>query len=304
MVKTISDSFKVLLKVPKLILFLYAIGLILAIIVARPFYVTLLNEANNSLALNVLTEKFDFMIFSDFMLQSSKALKPFLPLIFVLLLAYILLNIFFAGGVLKVIDEKSFSFSSFLTSSSGHFFKFLFFLLFSLICLLVILFLLIIVFAIFIKLADGGNERTYALALIIPLLLSFFSVSIVILQADYARIMMYKNENLPAYKAFWPSFGYVLKNPKTLIMFWLILILGLIILLLYYGIDSLIGMKSGMSIAFMFIIQQLFIVVRTFLKTLTTATAFNFYENKPVLFKVKETENIAESPNLASEENV
>lgn len=114
MLRIITKSFNQIAQKPLLVFFMYAVGFVLAMLVARPFYVTFLNEANTSVALDKLIADFDFMIFTDFFHHSQKAFQPFLPLVFTLGIVYLLLNTFFAGGILDATEQEKFKFPRFL----------------------------------------------------------------------------------------------------------------------------------------------------------------------------------------------
>jgi hypothetical protein len=136
------------------VFFLYAAGFVLSMLVARPFYLTFLNEANTSVALDKLVTDFDFMIFTDFFHQSQNAFRPFLPLIFTLGMVYLLLNTFFAGGILDATNQYKFKFPRFFEASAQYFGRFAMLLIFLFIFLMVLvslagMFFFIFVFDIF-----------------------------------------------------------------------------------------------------------------------------------------------------------
>jgi len=56
---------------------IYAVTLLLALLIAFPFHLTLLRQAGNTMALGSLVKHFDYTSYTDFMRQSGKALTPF-----------------------------------------------------------------------------------------------------------------------------------------------------------------------------------------------------------------------------------
>lgn len=282
MLKILTKSFNQISQKLLLVLFLYAVGFVLAMLVSRPFYVTFLNEANTSVALDKLIADFDFMIFTDFFHQSEKAFKPFLPLIFTLGIVYLLLNTFFAGGILDATEQDKFSFPRFFEASAQHFGRFSMLLVFLFIFLMVLVSLAGMFFFIFAAIAEGGSEKDYILWMIPPVLILIYFVGFVVIMGDYGRVMLFKLPTLTPYSAFWKAFSYIFKRPTAIALFWFIIVLGIILSVVYLGIDSLIGMHSGFTIFVMFLVQQVFVFGRTFLKISTQIAAKNYFEAKPV----------------------
>jgi hypothetical protein len=282
MVKILIRSIKDLWKKPFLVLFVYAIGFVLAMIVARPFYVTILNEANSSVALDRLIADFDFLIFSDFMNQSAKAFKPFVPLVAFLGFVYLLLSTFFAGGILDSTEQQKFTVSRFLQASAQYFGRFAMLLVYLIIFVAALLALSGMFFFIFASIKENGNERDYFLLMLPPIAILAYFIGFAIVLGDYARVMLFKSESLSALDAFWKSFSYIFKRQGTVLLFWIIIVLGLVLSTIYLGIDGAIGMHSGFTIFVMFLIQQIFVFARTFLKVLTLVSAKNYFESNPV----------------------
>ncbi|MCP9770760.1 hypothetical protein EGI22_22885 [Lacihabitans sp. LS3-19] len=297
MFSVLFKSFISLSKKLPLVLFFCGVGFVLAMLVARPFYVTFLSEANGSVALDKLVADFDFMVFTDFLQQSGKAFRPFVALAMIIGVVYLFLNTFFAGGILQVFDEEKFKLSEFFEGSTKYFSKFALLLVFLFIFLLVLVSLAGMFFFIFAAIAEGGNEKDYILAMLPPLGILAYFVGFVIVLGDYARVMLYKSETLKVYDAFWKSFSYVFKRQSTLALFWLIIILGLILSVMYLGVDKVIGMHSGLTIFVMFLVQQVFVFVRTFLKISTLVVAKNYFESKPVVLE-KVIVPLEESPQI------
>lgn len=266
-------------------LFFYVVGFVLAMLVARPFYVTFLNEANGSVALDKLVIDFDFMIFTDFLRQSGNAFRPFVALVMTIGLVYLFLNTFFAGGIFRVSDQEKFNWFDFFEGSVEYFLKFALLLVFLLIFQLVLFCFAGMFFFIFAVIAEGGNERDYIIAMLPPSAILAYFVGFGIVLGDYARVMLYKSKTLKVYDAFWKSFSYVFKRQHTLLLFCLIIMLGLILSLMYLGLEMAIGMHSGTSIFVMFVVQQVFVFVRTFLKISTLIVAKNYFESKPVILE-------------------
>jgi hypothetical protein len=103
----------------------------------------------------------------------------------------------------------------------------------------------------------------------------------VVIIGDYGRVMLFKSPTLTPYGAFWKAFSYIFKWPSAIALFWMIIVLGIILFVVYLGIDSLIGMNSTLTIFVMFVVQQVFVFARTFLKISTQVAAKNYFEARP-----------------------
>ncbi|MCF8324981.1 MAG: hypothetical protein K9I84_08485 [Leadbetterella sp.] len=281
MLRILTKSFNQIAQKPLMVFFIYAFGFVLAMLVARPFYVTFLNEANTSVALDKLIADFDFMIFIDFFHQSQKAFQPFLPLVFTLGIVYLLLNTFFAGGILDAPEQEKLKFPRFFEASARQFGRFALLLVFLFIFLMVLVSLAGMFFFIFAAIAEGGSEKDYILWMIPPVFILVYFVSFVVIIGDYGRVMLFKSPTLTPYGAFWKAFSYIFKWPSAIALFWMIIVLGIILFVVYLGIDSLIGMNSTLTIFVMFVVQQVFVFARTFLKISTQVAAKNYFEARP-----------------------
>jgi hypothetical protein len=278
-----------------MILMFYLVGLVMSLIVARPFYVTFLEEANFSTELDILIKQFDFMVFTDFLRTSGKAFKPFVSLTAFLGLITLVINNFFDGGLLNTWKKEQFNFSDFFAACTSTFGKFLWVLFYSFVSLLVFVSLSGMFFFIFAAIAEGGSEREYILWMIPPCLILLYLISFIIVQNQYTKVIIFENPKVSAWQAFGKAFSFVLSRPQPLFLFWMIGLLGVLTYLLYLALDSWIGMHSGLTIFFMFVIQQLLVLIRTYLKTLKLWSAANYYSLKPINILLKTQNNISET---------
>lgn len=298
MFKIFSSVCLQLSKIPLLLFFIYVIGFVLAFVVALPFYSTLISEANGSMGLDILVSKFDFMYFSDFLRVSGKAFKHFLGLIFLLGVIYIFLNIYFSGGILDSLKNKSFKFSRFFSACNIYFVRFTLLYGFTFLLLLIFFGISCFFFFLFTRLAQGGNERTYFFAMLSPIGIMLNLIGFVMVQNDYGKVILVENPSIKPAVAFWKSIGFVWRNPSTLAAFWIIVFVGFLFALVYLCLDSIIGMHSGITIFVMFVIQQLLVFSRTFLKILTLGYAIEFYSSKGPLAFSPVSLNLGENLNL------
>lgn len=264
-------------------LFIFIINLVFAVIIAQPFYATLSQQAANSMEMNKIVEDFDFMVFSDFLRVSGKKLTYLFPLILILGIIYFLLNLFFAGGIIDKYanPNESFSVSRFMNASKRYFFRFLGIFLLQILLSIVALAIVGIFFVLAGNMAEGGSERTYFYAFLIPFSIFVILFSIVWQISDYAKVMTYK-ENCSIWKAYTSAIKYVFQNPKTIGLYWILIGIFLILSLIYLFIDVKIGMTSALTIGVMFVLQQVYIFLRIFLRNWQVGVASEFYSLKPI----------------------
>lgn len=273
----------------KLVVFLYAITFILAFLIARPFYSTLLSEANGSIELDRLVKSFDYTAFSDFIRLHGNALKPFLSLALLLYWVHLVLSNLFLGGIFNLFQtkEKNFSLGNLITNGMPTFGKYLLIVLFETLLLICVLFASGMFFFIFSLIAEGGSEREFILWLIPPILLLLVSLTVALVSCDFSKIYLYHNPQKNAWQAFLAGIGYVFGKLRSVQFYWFFALLILLLSLVYIGLNSAIGMVSGFTIYVMFLIQQAYILGRNGLRVGYWAMIFQFYHYNPIIPKTK-----------------
>lgn len=285
MLKILQINFQKLVFNWKMVLVIFGINLTLGFIFARPFYSTIKSQAKQSLEFEKLTKDFDFTVISDFMNKSGDSLAPFSSLILVLGLVYMLLNTFFAGGILNELknSDGKFIVGEFLKSASRYFGKFSIILLIELVLITVIIFSIGLFYFIFASIAEGGSEKEYILWMIPPTLILILVISMAINFSDYGKVAIYQNNELSAWDGFWAGVGFTFKHfTKTMGLLFMVLLLALVLFFVYSFISNIIGASSGFAVFLLFLLQQAFVFGRIFLKTLTLGNALTLYESNEV----------------------
>ncbi len=112
-------------------------------------------------------------------------------------------------------------------------------------------------------------------------LVLFFFISMVL---DYARISIVLSDTRRVLRALFRALGFVLKRLlRTSTLYAMLLLTGLAIFLLYWGIDSVIPTHSLASIWLAFAIGQIFILSRGWLKIAFQAAQMEFYRTRGTL---------------------
>lgn len=267
----------------KMVLTVFIVNLALGLMLAAPLYNVLQSEAQGSLEFNKLIGGFDLTVIIDFLSTSGKKLPPFWLLGFVLSLLYLVLNIFFAGGILSQFALRgTFRISDFLKNSAQYFGKFLLVFLIELVALLGICIISFIFLGVVLLVSDGSTEPVQMAWLTPFFLISGFLFTIVLNIGNYAKVILFKNLSLNAWLGFWKATNYIFQNFKTMRIYWAIIAVAIILVLVYLFLESAIGMNSPFKIFVMFIVQQAFIFGRVFIKMWMLSGAFDYITLKPV----------------------
>lgn len=290
---------------------IYAITFILALILAIPFHNALSIRAGNSMALSSMIKHFDYTTYTDFMRQAGKALSPLLAEAFWMGVFYLIFTIFFSGGVLAVLNEQNnFTIKNFLSGCGKYFFRFLRLAVYMVISEAIILSLLMFANGAVLA-AAYPSVKTEASLFYIFLIGSIIGILLLILLlsiSDYAKIILYRDDSKKVFKSIWWSIKFLFRHffgAYTLFLF--LLIAPVIFFILYFLLDSSIGMVSGITIFIMFLIQQIFIWLRTWVKIWFLGGELSYFdmvrqskimeaEENPLDQKDNQSPDILESP--------
>ena len=287
-----------------LLIFLTNVGL--GLVLAFPAFSTLQKTSHNSLIFNNLVSDFDFTAFNDFLNNGAKSLKPLLPMSLILSGIYVLLNIFFSGGVLSQFTVRdTFRVSDFLKNSTRYFLPFSAIFLLQLILIIFAFATSIVLFGVFGVIADGDTEPKFVAWMLLPSGFMFYYFTYLLNVGDYARVLLHRDSLLNPWKAFWRASRYVFANFKTMQVYWAVLVIIFGFILCYLFLESTIGMKSGFTIWLMFLVQQLFIFGRVFARIWNLSNAYDYVSLRPIPLTEKPVvvEPYIESENDQEEES-
>lgn len=275
-------GFKSAFKTKKLSITIYIITLCLALCLALPFGNTIEKEAGSSMAFVSLLKDFDYTVYKDFMNQSSKAIGPYLSVAVWAGLFYLILTIFFEGGILTILKrrEGKYSLSAFWKGSAEYFSRFLRLAIYSVVIQIIVFLAVYIPLANILDSAYGTVESEVPLfyiglsGMMIHLILFIFVLTV----ADYAKIMIVENENFKPLKTLLKSFAFVIKHfISTYFLYLSLLLFPVFLFIIYIKFEAVIGMSIGAGIFLVFIIQQLLIWCRVFIKIWFLGSELNLY---------------------------
>ncbi|QJW88272.1 hypothetical protein HNV11_02205 [Spirosoma taeanense] len=281
----LTVSFRHLFRSGRLIWLLYGITLVLGLVAALPFFNALKVEDQDSPAFLTLLDGFNYTVYSDFMHRSGRAIAPLLSVGRWLGPVYLLLSVFWAGGILMRFTQTGprFDLGTFWQACSHYFGRFM--RLFGVTSLFVLAgagIWLVAGTLVSIALSDLFTERG-----LFWIGLGFFGLfvltaTLLLCIGDFAKVLMFREDERNAFRAFGQAGRLVLRNlGRTYGLYWLLILTGTGLFAIYFLIDDLIPMRNWPTILLMFLVQQALVFGRVALKVGWLGTAYFQYEQLP-----------------------
>lgn len=268
-------------KEKKMLFWLYGFNLLFAYLVTLPISMMFSKALDNTLAADKVLEAFDLTIFITIFSEFGRGVHVG-RMITTIGVLYLIVNIFFAGGILRIFaGEKRFTIKIFFEGCIDYFKRFLKLFLFS---------LLFIVMAILSYLALSGlislitdNATTEHLPIIF-FVLKIFIVGMILAMTnmliDYARIMAVVNDFHGMYQTLKQSLMFVMMSPKKTTSLYISYVVTFIVFLsVYLLVESFITVNSTYTVIIFFLWTQLFILSRIWIRMSFFAGQYSFYHH-------------------------
>ncbi|MDC0231176.1 hypothetical protein OAK19_04355 [Aureispira] len=277
-IQAIRKGFQQTWQYKRIVLLLYFLTLLLSGFVAFPFKKLLENTVGHSLMVKDLIKGFDYEFINDFNNAYGAALSPILNQSIAVLVMFMLLMIFFSGGIIAVFIHcpKKTEKNIFWGQAAHYFWRIfrltIYFLFIHLIILAIFCFIFytsVDGFSLF-ELKNDGNI-IFALKVIAPIYI--FVGTLFFMLQDYCKIFLVKSDKPWIYQSVFPSFKFIIKNfTKVIGLYFLNLILWSTVLYINYLISSFITFNSLSGIILSFLFSQLFVITRFFLKLINLSS--------------------------------
>jgi hypothetical protein len=276
-------------KAARMILLLLIVNLVFSLILALPLYHSLKDSFGDSLVGERMAKRFDYLWWEEFRDEAKGLEKTFTPsiigegtilsnlegllmmrfldlppIVLIMVLLYIILHTFLAGGILSIFNRKEvkFSMGKFFRGAGFHFFRF--FLLMLLSWFFFILFPFVS-FGIFGSILEKVRENAFSevtpfyLGLLFNAVVLFLFLLIQMI-FDYGRIQIVLEESRNVLKAAFRAFGFVFRHPgSTLGLFYLLFLVQIVVTLLYILIQGFIPQSEFWGVLIALLFQQIFI---------------------------------------------
>ncbi|HKI78508.1 MAG TPA: hypothetical protein VKA26_08210 [Ignavibacteriaceae bacterium] len=271
-------------KTKKLATTIYAITFLLALAIAIPFKGTIMKEAGSSMAFEKLLKGYDYTVYTDFMHNSYAAIQPYISIAIWMGIFYLIFTIFFSGGILTILKngEEKYSLRSFWEGSARYFSRFFRLALYMLIFQIFIA--VIYYIALFAILGSAYHSVKSEASLfymgLIGIIIHLFIFILLLIVTDYAKVMMVEHEEYRPFRTILRAFGFSFRHfLSAYLLYILLLVVPLILFIIYFKLEDIIGMSSGLTILIVFILQQLFIWSRIYIKIWILGSELNLYRN-------------------------
>jgi hypothetical protein len=292
----VFSAFHIVRRSWRMVLWVYFVNFLVGLLVLLPAYATLRSEAGSSLDYLKLLNSFDYTVYSDFMQNSESAIDPLLAVGSWLGVLYLIISVFFSGGLLLYASpsaehlRQAFRLSWFLSACVecfGRFFR-LFLIIAGILLVLAFVGLLFAALLTY-SLSELLNEQSMIYLLLACFLVFAFFALLVICLGDYAKILLFRQDDTRAFLAFRQALRFVLAHFRTIFGYYLLLMsIGAGCFAIYFLIESWIVTSGWLAIILLFIVQQLFILSRVALKVWTLATAMQVivrHETQPTPYQ-------------------
>ena len=288
--KAYYKGFRAASRSPRMLFLIYGTNLVLAVLVAIPFYFTMNTAAGHSRGLLALVSDFDFTVMSDIFRNTAEALSTIKTQTITIAAAFFILSVFFVGGILQTIQQEQFKVSSFFKYSGISLFRFL---LLNAVMLVghAIWFLIIAGILSFINnmVIDSINsEWTFYYINGGIALLYVLGVLFLLMVSDYGKFFLHIRKSHNFLKGSWKGLGFVLRHfGKTYTLFFLLILLPVVVVLLYYWVETKIEVSTALGLIILFLVQQAFIFLRVWFRVWIFGSQFKLYEDDSEKDKAK-----------------
>ena len=249
----------------RLITLTYCFNLLLALVLAIPFFGVLKTGASSSLAPASLLAGFDHTVYEDFMREHKDAVWALVNQVKWMAFAYLLFNVLLSGGILQTLAQcQSFSLSSFFEGCGRYFARFFRLLLFVTILQAIVAAVVYIPLAVFFSVNEAVEvESSLFFIGLSGFLLHLFLFGWILLIGDYARISLFRNDSTRVLRAMWRAAKFVSRHfAKTYGLYVAVVLFPLALFLFYFLVDSQVTMRTPLTIVLVLLVQQLFIWLR------------------------------------------
>jgi len=266
-------------KEKKMLFWLYGFNLLFAYLITMPVSMMISNALDKTTAADKVLAAFDFTTLVTIVDHYGKGVSLGRTITTFGIL-YILVNIFFAGGILKIfIEDKKFSLKLFFTGCVEYFNRFLRLFLFSLIFIIIAVIFYIAISSLFSLFTENAaTEHLPILLFILKILIMGIMLALINMLFDYARIMTIVNDYHAMYKTIKQVLMFVMMSArKTLALYFLYVFTLIVFLLIYLVVENLISVTGWLTILIFFLWTQIFMLSRVWIRMSFYAGQYSFY---------------------------
>lgn len=257
---------------------IYLVNLILALLLVIPFYGLFNSVAGASLLPENLIQNFDATAFGDFLRDGGKAFAFYLKGLIPWLILFLVLGVFYQGGIISWVSnhKEKFSTRAFVSQGVKYLWPFAKTCFYTLI--IQALFALVVYLPVALilgqeNLTDQYIGRTLLVAIPIHFVLLIFGTMI----AEYTRFFIFSSGTTKVLKSLWKAVKFCFRKFFRLFGIYILWVLvPLALLIAFYFIRINWSVNTGLMVFLLFIVQQLFIWLRVMLRIQKTGMYFSY----------------------------
>lgn len=270
-----QDGFRKSVRSLRSIVLLWIISLAGSLLIVAPLERNLGRLLDGSMASELLYDEFDIDVFADIMHAVIPALASFSISLFLIAVIVFLANTFVTAGLFRILAgswKKTYKWKTFLLGADRGFGGFLFIAITTGVCIALLILILAGV-PLVIAFAAGATYTQIVIIGSVAALLLILIVPVVLLTADFARVLLTADKYLGPWKAITGGFR---KVRKRLWSAWV----AMIIILLVSALISFIAWKltinskaaTGAGLLMLLLFSQLFIFLKAWIRVFRYGT--------------------------------
>jgi hypothetical protein len=265
----------------KYVLLLWGVNTVFAILLTGPIFIFLKESLqHNELAVK-LTEAFDYLWFLELNYTFSEIIRT-LPTILVMAgIIFALIQVFLLSGMYQILsgEAKKNHFIDFFYGCVRYSYRFFKVFLISVVCY-VGLYFVNLIYLDYTEILSIYSESQLLIILInllryITIIFIFGTLNLIF---DYVRIRIVVHQNYNVLRDLWLSFKLIVKKFwRVSILFWFFTALGLLLYILHTQLDNYLNPTNYVSIFWVFIMHQIYIVIKIWMKLFCTSSQIEFF---------------------------
>ncbi len=271
----------------KLVWLLWLINVFFASFIYFTFFDYLNNVLSRSTAAGHFLKAFDINTFVELLTHNGKGFNTIVSFALLLLIAYIFVTVFCNGGILFTLfhprkTEKKRRLAPLFFEGGGKFFgRFLRLLIYSLILWLGVIVVILILHLILNPFTEGSTHEALLFYLIlVQVVVALFLIFLVKMIIDYARIKIVHEDTGKVLRSLFKATGFVFQKLRsTLAVYWLFMLTAAVIFAVDFLVPKVVKTHSLLPIFIAFIIGQIFILSRGWIKVGLQAAQMNFFQS-------------------------
>lgn len=261
-------------------LLVYLLYLLAALLLAIPFYGLFRSAAGNSMLTDGLMQGFDATILRELLASHGDSFRFYLEALWPLIAAFALLQVYLTGGYLGWVSQPrgNWSLAAFNRVAIRFFWRYLKLMFYFLIINLIICLILYLPYVLII----GSNSDLTDKQIVTPLLwviaIHLVLLLFITLWSDLTKSWLYERDSRKVFRGIFRVFRMAVRR---FFSFWwlgiLLLFAPALLLIGYYLIRQAVAVDTTGLIILVFLLQQLFILLRIFLRIWRLSAVYRFY---------------------------